>query len=502
MKIRMAKTAGFCMGVRRAVELALDAANTSQDPIYSFGPLIHNPQVLSLLEEKGVSVIDRIPAKGSGTVLVRAHGVPPEIKAKLKKAGFKIIDATCPRVIKVQTIIRKHAKQGYASVIVGDKDHPEVVGLLGYAEGNGYVVDDLEALDSLPSFQKAIIVAQTTQNIHLFEDVQKWVDQKFPHYKVFDTICDSTEKRQTEVLRLARDVDSVIVVGGKDSGNTRRLAAMAAQAGKPSFHIETESELDPLALKSFQHVGIAAGASTPNWIITKVFRTLESMPYQHPRNLRALLFKIQRNLLLTNIYVALGAGSLCYANTRLLGIADYRPHILISILYVLSMHILNHLIGQKADMYNDPDRAFFYQRYKVQLSLLATVAGASGLVTAFALGLSPFIILLCMSLLGLSYNLTFLPKRMQRIRYRRLRDIPGSKTVLIALAWGLSLPPCHSYRDLLFSGLRPCSYLFGPPEWFLSVLHFLIFSICRAIGLSVKRRSRFWLGKKAPCAIW
>lgn len=437
MKIAIAKTAGFCMGVRRAVELALDAANTSKDPIYSFGPLIHNPQVLSLLEEKGVSVIDRIPAKGSGTVLVRAHGVPPEIKVKLKKAGFKIIDATCPRVIKVQTIIRKHAKQGYASVIVGDKDHPEVVGLLGYAEGHGYVVDNLETLDSLPSFQKAIIVAQTTQNIHLFEDVQKWVDQKFPHYKVFDTICDSTEKRQTEVLRLAQDVDSVIVVGGKDSGNTRRLAAMAAQAGKPSFHIETESELDPQALKSFQHVGIAAGASTPNWIITKVFRTLERMPYQHPRNLRTLLFKIQRNLLLTNIYVALGAGSLCYANTRLLGIADYRPHILISILYVLSMHILNHLIGQKADMYNDPDRALFYQRYKVQLSFLATVAGASGLVTAFALGLSPFIILLCMSLLGLSYNLTFVPKRMKRIRYRRLRDIPGSKTVLIALAWGI-----------------------------------------------------------------
>jgi len=437
MKITIAKTAGFCMGVRRAVELALDAANTSKDPIYTFGPLIHNPQVLNLLEEKGVAVIDHIPAKGSGTVLVRAHGVPPEIKAKLKKAGFKIIDATCPRVIKVQTIIRRHAKQGYASVIVGDKDHPEVVGLLGYAEGNGHVVESLEVLDSLPSFQKAIIVAQTTQNIHLFEDVQKWVAQKFPHYKVFDTICDSTEMRQTEVLRLAQDVDSVIVVGGKDSGNTRRLAAMASQAGKPSFHIETESDLDPQTLKSFQRVGIAAGASTPNWIITKVFRTLESIPHQHSRNLRALLFTLQRNLLLTNIYVALGAGSLCYANTRLLGIIDDRSHILISILYVLSMHILNHLVGQKADTYNEPERALFYQKYKLQLSLLATVAGASGLVTAFAQGLLPFIILLCMSLLGLSYNLTFAPKRMARIRYRRLRDIPGSKTVLIALAWGI-----------------------------------------------------------------
>ena len=438
------------MGVRRAVELALDAANTSKGPIYTFGPLIHNPQVLSLLEEKGVSVIQHTPSKGSGTVLVRAHGVPPQIKTALQNAGFHLIDATCPRVIKVQSIIRRHARQGYASIIIGDKDHPEVVGLLGYAEDKGFVVDNLVALDSLPPFEKAIVVAQTTQNIHLFEDVQKWVDQKFPHYKVFDTICDSTEKRQTDVLQLAQYVDGVIIVGGKDSGNTRRLAAMAAQTGKPSLLIETESELDTASVESFQHVGVAAGASTPHWIITRVYRALEGMPHQHPANLRALLFKLQRNLLLTNIYVALGAGSLCYANTRLLGIADYRPHMLISILYVLSMHILNHLIGQKADKYNDPDRALFYQKYSTQLTLLATVAGGCGLFTAFTLGLSPFIILFCMSLLGFSYHLTFVPKRIKRIKYRRLRDIPGSKTVLIALAWGIvtsALPQLSESSD-------------------------------------------------------
>ncbi|MEJ2658451.1 MAG: 4-hydroxy-3-methylbut-2-enyl diphosphate reductase, partial [Desulfobacterales bacterium] len=164
MKILIAKNAGFCMGVRRAVEMVLDAPGKHQNPIFTFGPLIHNPQVLDLLKEKEIFILDHVPTSGTGTVLIRAHGVPPKIKQDLKKAGYDIIDSTCPRVIKVQTIIRKHAKQDYASIIIGDKNHPEVVGLLGYAEGKGFAVDNMDDLDSLPSFEKAIIVAQTTQN--------------------------------------------------------------------------------------------------------------------------------------------------------------------------------------------------------------------------------------------------------------------------------------------------------------------------------------------------
>ncbi len=129
MKIILAKTAGFCMGVRRAVEMALDAPNKHINPIFTFGPLIHNPHVLNLLKEKGISVLNNIPDHGSGTILIRAHGVPPETTKKLKKAGFSVIDATCPRVIKVQSIIKQYTSQGYASIIIGDKDHPEVIGL-------------------------------------------------------------------------------------------------------------------------------------------------------------------------------------------------------------------------------------------------------------------------------------------------------------------------------------------------------------------------------------
>jgi len=437
MKILLAKTAGFCMGVRRAVEMALDAPNKHENPIYTYGPLIHNPHILNLLKEKGISVIDDMPDHGSGTVLIRAHGVPPQAKEKLEKAGFTIIDATCPRVIMVQTIIKKHVKQGYTPIIIGDKDHPEVVGLLGYSDGKRYVIDNINDLDSLPSFEKAIIVAQTTQNIHFFEEVKKWVNKKFPHYKIFDTICDSTSKRQAEVKQIAKSVDAVIVVGGYNSGNTKRLVEIAKESGKPSYHIESENELDLKALASAKNIGLTAGASTPNWITKRVYRTLESLFFKKKQGWRKAFFSIQRSLLLTNIYVSLGAGCLSYACTRLQGIEHYFPHVLISILYVLSMHILNNLIGSKADQYNDPERAAFYMKHKVFLAALAVIAGSAGLIAAYIMGITPFLILFLMSLLGLSYNIRLMPKSLFGGRYRRLRDMPGSKTVLIAAAWGV-----------------------------------------------------------------
>lgn len=437
MKILLAKTAGFCMGVRRAVEMVLDAPHKHENPIYTFGPLIHNPQVLNLLEEKGISVITEVPEKGSGTVLIRAHGVPPQSKEDLKQAGFRIIDATCPHVIKVQTIIGKYAKQGYASIIIGDKDHPEVIGLLGYAKGKGYVIDNLEDLNSLPSFDNAVIVAQTTQNKLFFERVKDWAQRQYPHYKHFHTICDATTRRQAEVQRLANDVDTMIVVGGRDSGNTQRLAQIAKQAGVQTFHVEDESGLDFDKLASTHNIGITAGASTPNWIIKRIYRALEIFPFKKRQRWYNLLFTLQRPLLLTNIYVSIGAGSLCYACTRLQGISDNFPNVLISILYVQSMHILNNLIGTKADRYNDPDRASFYDKNKILLSLLAFIAGGVGLMTAYTIGLIPFIILLIMSVLGLSYDFKIIPKQFFSGRYRKIRDIPGSKTILIAIAWGI-----------------------------------------------------------------
>ena len=437
MKIIIAKTAGFCMGVRRAVELALDSPGKHRSPIFTHGPLIHNPQVLDLLDEKGVHIMQNIPESGDGTVLIRAHGVPPSIKKDLKRAGFTVIDATCPRVIKVQTIIKKHARQGYASIIIGDRDHPEVVGLMGFAADNGYIAGSIEELEALPDFDKAILVAQTTLSTRLFESVKNWAQARHPDYLCFHTICDSTAQRQAEVQKMAEMVDALIVVGGKNSGNTQRLAEIAGQSGVATFHIETESDLDVKALSAAETIGITAGASTPNWIINRVVRTVERLPYKNSAGIQKIVFSIQQALLLTNVIVAAGAGCLSYACAVLMGISDFLPHVWISMLYVLSMHTLNNLTGLKADRYNDPEREAFYRGHKRFLICLAMASGASGLLIAYSQSITTFIVLLMMSILGLSYNIKLIPGTLLIGKYSRIRDVSGSKTILIAVAWGL-----------------------------------------------------------------
>lgn len=437
MKVKLAKTAGFCMGVRRAVEMVLDAANKQQGPIYTCGPLIHNSQVLEILAEKGVTVLDDISGAGHGSVVIRAHGVPPQTKQSLVDAGFTIIDATCPRVTKVQAIIRKHASQGYAVIIVGDKDHPEVAGLLGYAEDAGYVISSPDDLDKLPSLERAIVVAQTTQDGRLFDAIAATIAERFPHFKVFNTICDSTLKRQAEVREMAKSVDAVVVVGGRDSGNTRRLARVVEQEGVPAFHIENETELGSEAVEALNSVGITAGASTPNWVIKKVYRTLEAFP-REARQWRLAVFRIQRWLLLSNLYLAVGAGCLSYTCALLSGIRPGFASAMMATCYVLSMHILNNFIGREAVRYNDPDRAGFYDYNRLVLLTMSTTSGALGLFMAFTLGPVPFIILCIISLLGILYKVKIIPGRFKTgKKIQRISDVPGSKTVLIALAWGI-----------------------------------------------------------------
>ena len=439
MRITVAKTAGFCMGVRRAVEMVLDAPENYPQPIYTYGPLIHNPQVLELLEEKSIRILHEIPDSGSGTVLIRAHGVPHEASARLEAAGFKVVNATCPRVIRVQTIIRKHAAKGYPTIIIGDKDHPEVVGLLGYAGSQGEVVSTLEAFSALPTYDAAIVVAQTTQNRNLYDQIRQWTAQHYSHYKVFETICNSTDKRQAEVLEMAQEADAIVVVGGKESGNTRRLAEIAEKAGTRAFHVETDAELNPTAFAGLHHVAITAGASTPNWMISRVYRTLEKIPLRKGPSINRLFYVLRRGLLLTNTYVALGAGALCYACIQLQRLQMTKPlaSVMVAVLYVFSMHTLNNLIRTQSDRYNDPGRAYFYHRYRIPLLLLAIIAGGWGLIIASQFGKVPFIILLTMSLMGLGYDLRVLPENGLWGRYSRLRDIPGAKTILITLAWGV-----------------------------------------------------------------
>jgi 4-hydroxy-3-methylbut-2-enyl diphosphate reductase len=442
------------------MDMALEAVMKKDGPIYTYGPLIHNPQVLEILEGKGVK--EFIGGNGEGslscpgkrpsmTVIIRAHGVSPEERGKIKDAGVRILDATCPHVGKVQGIIKRYAKEGYATVIVGERDHAEVIGLLGYARGKGYVVDTLEEVESLPPLEKVCLVAQTTQDRNRFKAFAEAIQGKFPGVKVFNTICDSTHRRQDEVSTLARKVEAMVVVGGKGSGNTRRLAKISEDAGIPTFHVETEKDLDLKELSRYSTVGVTAGASTPNWLILKVVERLKGLRPQ--KGGAHFLEALGRLTTISYILLALGAGGLTYASVLIQGLRPKLSWVLIASFYVFSMHVLNRLTDKASEKYNQPGRMEFYERYGYWMVGAGIFSASVALTLAWFQGILPFLLLLAISGLGIIYNIHIFPSRPEKsIRYQKLKDIPGSKTLFVALAWGIVssvLPPLAQGEGLL-----------------------------------------------------
>lgn len=276
MKIYLAKTAGFCMGVRRAVDKVMQAV-AAGETVYTLGPLIHNPQEIERLRRMKVQDIESLEGVSGRHVVVRTHGISPEQRRELRQAGAIIDDATCPRVARVQGIIQQHAQKGYHTVIVGDRGHAEVIGLLGFTMGRGHVVSSEEEVADLPPMEKVCVVSQTTMSRDYYQQLVHIISSRFRgECLIFDTICDTTSQRQEEVKELCRTVQALIVVGGKNSANTGRLAQIASALGVAAFHIETAEELDLAQLQRFERVGVTAGASTPTWLIEQVVDKLRT----------------------------------------------------------------------------------------------------------------------------------------------------------------------------------------------------------------------------------
>ena len=437
MKVVLANTAGFCIGVKRALEMVLKAINENQPKIYTYGPLIHNPQVLELLRERGITILkpgEEIPA---GLVVIRAHGIPPQERRLLEQAGGRIIDATCPRVAKVQAIIRRWAAKGYATLIVGDADHPEVRGLMGYTEARGYVVSTSQDVADLPDLNALIVVAQTTQSESQFEARVQEIAARFPQAQIFNTICDATASRQAEVQELSRQAEALVVVGGRNSGNTQRLVEISQGTGIPTYHVETEQELDLVEISRYQTVAVTAGASTPNWLIGNVVNTLKHAWAFRPGSWTNYLYRAWRFFLKSNIYVAIGAGSLSYTSSLLQQVEPQFTYFFVAFFYVYAMHLLNHFTD-KASKLNDPVQTMFYGRHRRFLLVTGFLSALIALGLGAYLGPWPFIFVLVMSGIGLMYSFKIIPERLaQCTGIYRLKEIPGSKTMFTAVAWGV-----------------------------------------------------------------
>ncbi len=272
IQITVAKSAGFCPGVKNAIDKVLELAKQRKKTIYTLGPLIHNKQVIETLEEKNIFAV-RSPSeiKEKGAILViRAHGIPPGEEAKIRALDLEVVDATCPLVKRVQENISTYAKKGYSTIIVGDRDHAEVLGLMGYTEGRGYVVSGPEEVKHLHRLEKANIVAQTTQEGGIFLAAAEEARKITGELTVSNTICNPTRQRQKETVEFSKDADLVIVVGGKNSANTTRLFQICERLAKKAIHIESEEELKRKVFEGASKILITAGASTPTWMTDKV----------------------------------------------------------------------------------------------------------------------------------------------------------------------------------------------------------------------------------------
>ena len=290
MKVLRAKSAGFCFGVERAIGIATTCTENGKRRVFTDGPLIHNSQMMELLEKSGVKEIGDYASKTAidadvkdakdAMLVIRAHGVSPQRRAYLKSLGLPCKDATCPDVGKIAGTIKIHAIKDYNVVIVGDPKHPEVIGLLGYAKpGKGFVIKNKQDVDNLGQIEgPCCIVSQSTMFPDDFEELAEYFKSRFPDTKIVDTICGATKERQNEVVRLAKNAaQDIIVIGGKHSANTVKLALLVKRTGLACFHIETINELDMDAISKFQVVGVTAGASTPAFLIDEVCNKLESL---------------------------------------------------------------------------------------------------------------------------------------------------------------------------------------------------------------------------------
>lgn len=282
MELVIASSAGFCFGVNNAVQIVLDLATKSNDKIYTLGPIIHNDQVVEKLTKYGVAAIDRpdqaiAPAK----VVIRAHGVGPNVISALEERGLEIVDASCPYVKKIHRLVYQKYKEGCQIIVIGDRNHPEIVGINGWCDNTAFIIENEEQVNSLPEIQKSLcVVAQTTFIREKWEKIIQSLNKRFEIVLKFDTICNATDKRQTEADKISKEVDMVLVIGGENSSNTNKLYEICKANCKETFKIQTADDIPPVDIKKIKIIGITAGASTPDWVIKEVIHKMSELDKQ------------------------------------------------------------------------------------------------------------------------------------------------------------------------------------------------------------------------------
>ena len=420
------------LAIRRLQRRVLELAQSGKSPIYTLGPLIHNSQVIAALEAKGIHAVESLSeVKGtSGVIVIRAHGVTPGLEAEVRELGLEVLDSTCPLVKNVHSVIAKHSARGFATVIVGDKGHAEVAGLLGYAGENAFVVAGPEEARLLPRLDKVNIVAQTTQEEEVFLEAAELVKRRASEAVVSNTICKPTRDRQRESAELSRGVDLMIIVGARHSANTARLTSLCRRLCPNTIHVETDAELDSDVIQAARRIGITAGASTPGWLTEQALNRIKEMRKRRAPSVLDALRKALELLVDSCAYTGLSAVGLTYVCMKLQGCRIEDRLLVLPGLFVFSLHIINR-VAEKGAGAAEGRKGELFQKHRRYLTVTAFASGLLSMALALFLSVKLFAVVFFCWILGALFPFRFF------YGVSGLIDFPGSRDIATALGWGV-----------------------------------------------------------------
>ncbi|HQL84022.1 MAG TPA: 4-hydroxy-3-methylbut-2-enyl diphosphate reductase, partial [Spirochaetota bacterium] len=459
MKITLARHSGFCMGVRNAVLRIISEINSTDENLYVYGPLIHNPQTVDVLHGRGLSTINSLDAIANRRIAIRTHGIPVDELRMVKQCASRVINLTCPRVARVQSIIKKHSAGGSHTIITGDRDHAEVIGLMSYAAHGVSVISDLPETDSIPPADSYILVSQTTFDRELYKRIVSRVQSTLKNVTVFDTICDSTRLRQEDVVvGITAGTDTLVVVGGKNSANTRRLAQIGRDSGIATFHIETEDELQEKDFSGSRNVLVTAGTSTPGWIINNILEKIYTIKYMRSNIfVRAALFMLEF-IVRTNILSAIAAYFITLFTMLYTGLPDDHALAAVSLLYIFSIYSTNNYFEKKFLKLSNPYKYRIYRRFGLPLLIASIISMAVSIIISLRYGTVPTMVITGSYLMGFIYSTAPVKLMVKKMKAGIIRRLYNSKlvtcfgwiivTVLlpqIALATGSAAPAALSF---------------------------------------------------------
>ncbi len=452
MKIKIAENTGFCMGVRKAVLDIVNVINNSNETIYVLGPLIHNPQTVSILQSRGIITINSINDIENKIIAIRTHGIPKESLRLLKKNASKIINLTCPRVARVQGIVKKYSREGYYAIIIGDNHHAEVESVKSYADAGVIVISSVEDIKKIPDGLKYFVVAQTTFDECNFEEITEILQRKYNDILIFNTICDSTHKRQSDVINAIKDgIDTLVVVGGKNSANTKRLAQIGKNSNIKTFHIESEEELHDEDFKNSNYVLVTAGASTPGWIINNVLEKLYSISNKYTNHLLYFIIRFFEIAIRLNIISSIASFFMSLLIEKISGIWSSYKLPFLSALFIFIMYAVNNYFLKDTLKITNP---FKYKLHKNNhfIILTSTIAAIlfSVVITLNIKNYLSLFLYYSILLTGMIYSSSYFKSLINKYMFSLIKTIYSIKAIPADIGWiivTLLIPACCAFQD-------------------------------------------------------